>query len=68
MPTDSLIACPSATLDLAARRPPYSALASGRSTLMPSLANALARYVSARPEVRAPPQGLWTERDEFAAA
>jgi dTDP-4-dehydrorhamnose reductase len=32
-------------LDLAARRPPYTALASNRSTLLPALDDALGRYV-----------------------
>ncbi|HVE49619.1 MAG TPA: family 1 glycosylhydrolase [Casimicrobiaceae bacterium] len=65
---DSLIVCSTAALELAARRPRYSALTSARSMLMPSLTDALTRYVSARPEVRAPRGGRWKERDEFAAA
>ena len=67
--TGSLIGCPAATFGLAARRPRYSALASGRSTLMmPSLADALARYVSARPQVRESRGSGWTRGDEVVAA
>lgn len=47
--TDTLVTCASAALNLSARRPTYSALASSRSTLMPTLADALDRYVSAHP-------------------
>lgn len=42
----SLVSCRSAELDFIARRPRYSALASNRSMLMPSLASSLARYIS----------------------
>ena len=40
----SLVCCRSAELDFVAKRPRYSALASSRSMLMPSLASSLARY------------------------
>jgi len=43
----SLVKCSTAELRLRAPRPRYSALASGRSKLMPSLGDALARYASA---------------------
>ena len=46
---DSLVSCPSATLNLRARRPLYSALASTRCSMMPSLDDALVRYASAHP-------------------
>ena len=55
---DTLVACSTATLNLPARRPRYSALASGRSTLMPSLGDALDRYASARPS-----EGRWRSGD-----
>jgi len=42
----SLVNCRSTALDFIARRPRYSALASSRSMLMPSLASSLARYVA----------------------
>jgi len=41
----SLVSCRSAELDFVARRPRYSALASNRSMLMPSLESSLARYI-----------------------
>ena len=50
--TDSLRTCRSAELNLAARRPRYSALASARCTLMPSLDDALSRYTATLAEVR----------------
>ena len=39
--------CPAASLALAAPRPRFSALASARAALMPSLDDALARYAAA---------------------
>jgi dTDP-4-dehydrorhamnose reductase len=42
----SLVSCSSADLDWVARRPRYSALMSNRSSLMPSLASSLARYMA----------------------
>ena len=42
----SLINCRSDELDFVARRPRYTALASNRSMLMPSLASSLARYMT----------------------
>ena len=48
---DSLVKCDSSELQLTARRPRYSALGSHRSTLMPSLGDALARYASLCPDV-----------------
>jgi dTDP-4-dehydrorhamnose reductase len=42
----SLVNCRSDELDFVARRPRYSALASNRSMLMPSLASSLARYMT----------------------
>lgn len=42
----SLIGCRSNALDFVARRPRYSALASNRSMVMPSLESSLARYIS----------------------
>jgi len=50
--SDTLIACDSAALDLVAARPRYSALGSARSTLMPSLDDALRRFVAASPAAR----------------
>ena len=48
--TDTLAPCSSTGLNLPARRPRYSALASSRSMpLMPSLDDALMRYASAHP-------------------
>ena len=44
--TDSLVSCRSAELDFVATRPRYSALATNRSVLMPSLESSLARYVT----------------------
>jgi dTDP-4-dehydrorhamnose reductase len=44
---DTLVQCGSAELGLSAARPRYSALASHRSVPMPSLADALVRYVAA---------------------
>jgi dTDP-4-dehydrorhamnose reductase len=44
---DSLVPCRSDALHYRAARPAYSALGSARSTLMPSLADALRRYVEA---------------------
>ncbi|WP_437281975.1 sugar nucleotide-binding protein [Sorangium sp. So ce375] len=43
-----LVRCPSRALGLAAPRPRYSALGSGRGLLLPSLDDALARYVAER--------------------
>ena len=40
---------PASSLGLVASRPAYSALASERGSLLPSLESALTRYVSARP-------------------
>jgi dTDP-4-dehydrorhamnose reductase len=45
--------CPAAALNLAARRPAYVALGSERGVLLPSLENALFRYINGR-EVSAP--------------
>lgn len=47
-------ACPIADLGLAARRPRYSVLSSERSSLMPSLDDALDRYFAARKKRGAP--------------
>jgi len=52
LPADSLVPCTTAELRLAARRPRYSALATDRGTLMPSLADALAHYAAVCPHVR----------------
>jgi dTDP-4-dehydrorhamnose reductase len=40
---------PTAELGLAARRPRYSALTSERASLLPSVENAICRYIAARP-------------------
>lgn len=48
---------PAATLQFAARRPPLSALASERGAMMPSLDDALLRYVADRPRPETPPAG-----------
>jgi dTDP-4-dehydrorhamnose reductase len=47
---------PMARLNTNARRPPYSALGSERGSLMPSLEDALARYMSERPRSALIPQ------------
>jgi dTDP-4-dehydrorhamnose reductase len=47
--TSRLRGVPVEKLGLVARRPAYSALASERCTIMPSLDDALARYARARP-------------------
>lgn len=52
LPSHSLVKCTIAELGLAARRPRYSALASGRARLMPSLADALSHYVSVGSHLR----------------
>jgi dTDP-4-dehydrorhamnose reductase len=44
----TLLPCPGASLRQAARRPRYSALGSSRGVIMPSLEDALARYLSQR--------------------
>ena len=44
-----VVGVPAAALGQAARRPVYSALGSGRGSLLPSLDHAIARYVAARP-------------------
>jgi dTDP-4-dehydrorhamnose reductase len=48
VPTARLVRCPGSTLGLAALRPRYSALGSRRGLLLPSLDDALARYLSER--------------------
>jgi dTDP-4-dehydrorhamnose reductase len=45
---DTLLPCPGASFRQAARRPRYSALGSSRGMIMPSLEDALARYLSQR--------------------
>ena len=52
LPSHSLVRCTTAELGLAARRPRYSALQSGRARLMPSLADALSHYVSVGSHLR----------------
>lgn len=47
VPVDTLVRCDNDALELAARRPRYSALSSARGRLMPTLDDALARYVDA---------------------
>ena len=46
---DLVASCEAATLGFVARRPRYSALASERSMLMPTLDNALDRFLAVRP-------------------
>jgi dTDP-4-dehydrorhamnose reductase len=53
---DSLVKCTTAELHLAARRPRYSALATRRGSMMPSLPDALAHYAAACPHARTPPR------------
>ncbi|MGZ9079981.1 MAG: dTDP-4-dehydrorhamnose reductase [Burkholderiales bacterium] len=62
---ESLVACSSAELALQAKRPAYSALSSGRCTLMPTLADALARYAVLCPP---PAQQSWHRSLASAAA
>ena len=52
LPADSLVRCTTAELAYPARRPRYSALASDRGAMMPSLADALAHYASVCGHVR----------------
>jgi dTDP-4-dehydrorhamnose reductase len=66
--SDTLVTCASETLNLAAPRPRYSALASRRSTLMPTLEDALDRYVCARPSERRQRSGDSGRADTVAAA
>lgn len=48
VPADRLEACPSAELGLPARRPKFSALGSERGWIMPTLEDALQRYMTER--------------------
>jgi dTDP-4-dehydrorhamnose reductase len=51
--TESLVPCATADLRLAAERPLYSALASERAWMMPTLESALSRYMAERETVSA---------------
>jgi dTDP-4-dehydrorhamnose reductase len=51
---DLVVPCKAAALGFVARRPRYSALASERSLLMPTLDSALRRFLAARPRLDMP--------------